>query len=169
MDLGGTHALAGIHLYTGISPTTAVSGFKLQFRRDGQWVDIPSAVVTNNHAAALALPFDDTVAVTTDRLRLWITATPDGYARIKELVVWPASVGSLPPLAAEHYDFFIPQPRAGRPAVQAFRDALSSQVFRDALSNQTFRDALSNQAFRDQLSAAAFRQAQSNELMRNER
>jgi len=38
--------------------------------------------------------------VTTDRLRLWITATPDGYARVKELVVWPASVRQLPPLAA---------------------------------------------------------------------
>ena len=99
VDLGGTHALAGIHLYTGISPTTAVTGFKLHFRRDGQWVDIPSAVVTNNHAAALSLAFDDTVAVTTDRLRLWITATPDGYARIKEFVVWPASVRQLPPLA----------------------------------------------------------------------
>lgn len=98
IQLGETSPLLGLHVHTGLNAATAVRGFTVQFLRDGQWVDIPSATVAGNQATALALAFDDTVAVRTDRLRLWITATPDGYARIKEVVVWPAAVRSLPPL-----------------------------------------------------------------------
>lgn len=98
IELGETASLLGLHVHTGINAATAVRGFKVQFQRDGQWIDIPSATVANNQATALALAFDDTVAVRTDRLRLWITATPDGYARLKEVVVWSASVRTLPPL-----------------------------------------------------------------------
>ena len=82
-DLDAMHALAGVHLYTGVGTVGAVRDLKVQFWRAGQWVDIPSATVANNQANGLALAFDDTVAVRTDRLRIWITATPDGYARIK--------------------------------------------------------------------------------------
>ncbi|MBI5692082.1 MAG: discoidin domain-containing protein [Verrucomicrobia bacterium] len=99
IQLAETTALLGLHVHTGLNPATAVRGFTVQFWRDGQWIDIPSATVADNQATALALAFDDTVAVRTDRLRLWITATPDGYARIKEVVVWPAALRSLPPLA----------------------------------------------------------------------
>jgi hypothetical protein len=38
------------------------------------------------------------VTVETDQLRLWITASHQDVARIKEIVVWPAEVGDLPPL-----------------------------------------------------------------------
>ena len=104
VELGETASLFGVHVHTGLNAATAVRGLTVQFQRAGQWVDIPSATVANNQTTALALAFDDTVAVRTDRLRLWITATPDGYARITEVIVWPASVRTLPPLppAAAH-------------------------------------------------------------------
>jgi hypothetical protein len=99
LDLGATHTLAGLHLYTGLGTGSALRDFKVQFWSAGQWIDIPSATVAGNKSTALSLAFDDTVTVKTDRLRLWITATPDGYARIKEVLIWPASGRTLPPLA----------------------------------------------------------------------
>ena len=101
LDLGGTHKLAGIHLYSGYQNTNAIHKFVVQFRRDGQWRDIPSATFENNRATALAIPFDDTVDVTTDKLRLWITGSHQDAARVLEVIVWPATVGTLPPLAAK--------------------------------------------------------------------
>jgi len=101
LDLGGTHKLAGIHLYSGHQNTNALRDFVVQFWRAGEWRNIPSATFENNRATALAIPFDDTVDVTTDKLRLWITPTNQDTARVLELVVWPASVGTIPPLAAK--------------------------------------------------------------------
>jgi hypothetical protein len=99
LDLGSTQTLAGLHLHTGLGTGSAIRSFTVQFWSNSQWRDIPSASVADNKSTALALAFDDTVVVRTDRLRLWITATPDGYARVKEVQVWPASVRTLPPLA----------------------------------------------------------------------
>jgi DUF1680 family protein len=99
LELGSTQKLAGIHLYSGYQNTSPIQDFVVQFWHDSRWHNIPSATVTGNRAAALAIPFDDTVDVTTDKLRLWITASHQGIARIAEVVVWPASAGGLPPLA----------------------------------------------------------------------
>lgn len=99
LDLDGVHKLAGIHLYMGYKDNDPLNNFVVQFWRDGQWHDIPSATVENNRVAALAVPFDDAVDVTTDKLRLWITKSSGNTARVIEVVVWPASVGDLPPLA----------------------------------------------------------------------
>jgi hypothetical protein len=101
LELGGTHKLAGIHLYSGYQNTNALQNFVVQFWSAGKWRDIPSATFENNRATALAIPFDDTVDVTTDKLRLWITASHQDTARVLEVAVWPASVGNLPPLAAK--------------------------------------------------------------------
>ena len=98
LDLGGVQKLAGIHLYSGYQNTSPIIDFRVQFWRDGAWRDIPSATVANNRAAAIALPFDDTVDVTTDKLRLWVTASHQNVSRVLEIVVWPASAGGLPPL-----------------------------------------------------------------------
>ncbi|MDQ3814051.1 MAG: discoidin domain-containing protein [Armatimonadota bacterium] len=96
LDLGTMQKLSGIHLFSGYRSANVVQSFKVQFWKDGQWQEIPSAVVENNDAPALAVPFDDTVTVETDKLRLWITATHQGRARVQEVVVWPA--GGVPPL-----------------------------------------------------------------------
>jgi len=98
LDLGETRRLAGIHLFTGHGSKDVIADFKIQFLREGKWLDIPSATITGNTASALALAFDQTVAVETDKLRLWITKTHQDAARVKELVVWPHEVGDLPPL-----------------------------------------------------------------------
>ena len=100
LDLGATSRLAGVHLYSGYQNASPVQDFVFQFWRDGEWREIPSAKFAGNRATALSIPFDDTVDVTTDKLRLWITATPQDIARILEVVVWPASAGKLPPVAA---------------------------------------------------------------------
>lgn len=99
-DFAETTTLAGLHLHSGAGGAFALTDFTVQFWRDGVWVDVPSATVTGNRAAAVALTFDDTVAVTTTKLRLWITKTPDTIARVAEVALWPASVGNVPPLPA---------------------------------------------------------------------
>jgi hypothetical protein len=90
--------LAGVHLFTGYGAKDAIADFKIEFWTSGKWQEIPSAVITGNKASALAIPFDQTVTVVTDQLRIWITASHQDVARIKEIVVWPAEIGNLPPL-----------------------------------------------------------------------
>jgi hypothetical protein len=97
LDLGSVQKLAGIQVYSGYGVGNPIRSFVVQFRRDGQWHNIPAATFTNNRANALTIPFG-TVDVTTDALRLWITSTPEYIARVLEVVVWPASVGEIPPL-----------------------------------------------------------------------
>jgi hypothetical protein len=99
IDLGKIQKLAGVHLFTGYGEKDVISDFKIQFWSAGQWRDIPSADVSNNKASAIAVPFDQTVSVETDKLRLWVTASHQDAARVKELIVWPAGEGDMPPLA----------------------------------------------------------------------
>jgi hypothetical protein len=98
LDLGEKRKLAGIHLFTGFGAKDVIEAFKVQFWSRGEWVDIPSAEISNNKANALAIAFDQTVTVDTDKLRIWITASHQDAARIKEIIVWPSEVGDLPPL-----------------------------------------------------------------------
>ncbi|MBM4155424.1 MAG: hypothetical protein FJ221_10415 [Lentisphaerae bacterium] len=98
IELGATQKLAGVHLFTGWGERDPVAAFTIQFRDGGAWRDIPSATVANNTACALAIPFDDTVPVVTDALRLRVVASHQGSARVKEIVVWPAGAGGVPPL-----------------------------------------------------------------------
>jgi hypothetical protein len=91
LELAAAQKIAGVHVYTGYQNEAAVQDFYFEFKdKQGQWQKIPSANVTDNTAMAMRLPFDDTVDVTTDALRLTVTKTPDDYARIREVVVWPA-------------------------------------------------------------------------------
>ena len=98
IDLDGTHKLAGIHLFTGLGSTAAIESLKVEFWSGGKWTPIPSAEVNANTANALAIPFDQTVTVVTDKLRLWFPFSKPGTARVKEIVIWPSEVGDLPPL-----------------------------------------------------------------------
>jgi len=98
VDLGATQRLAGVHLFSGYGNTAPLNDFELQMEHGGEWVTIPSAVVSGNQATALALPFDATMTVDTSKLRIWITASHQDIARVKELVVWPGEAGAVPPL-----------------------------------------------------------------------
>ena len=98
VDLGSTRKLAGIHLFTGYGAKDVIEAFNVEFWSNGKWTAIPSAEVRGNKANSLALAFDQTVTVETDKLRLWIPIAKVGSARVKEIVVWPSEVGDLPPL-----------------------------------------------------------------------
>ena len=98
VDLGAKHKLAGVHLFSGYGQTDPIAGFELQMDRNGEWVTIPSAVITGNKATALSLPFDATLPVETTRLRLVVKDTHQDTARVKELVIWPGEAGAVPPL-----------------------------------------------------------------------
>lgn len=93
--------LAGLHLFSGYAKQKPLRDFVVQFWRDGTWVDIPSANVKGNKLPRLAVRFDDTLAVRTDRLRLFVTGTEDGVARVGEVVVWPMSKAGVPQLLGD--------------------------------------------------------------------
>ena len=80
--------LGGLHLYSGSQGAGLVDGLTVEFQRDGQWQPIPSAVIAGNRAEHLAVAFDATVEVLTDRLRLTLTAVPGGVLRVREVQVW---------------------------------------------------------------------------------
>ena len=98
IDLGATHHLSGLHLFTGYGAGDAITAFKVQFWSAGKWIDIPSAEISNNQAVALAIPFDQTVKVETDKLRLLISASHQQVARVKDISIWPSAIGDMPPL-----------------------------------------------------------------------
>lgn len=98
LTLPSKQLLTGLHVFSGTKGQNALRDFVVQFWHDGAWVNVPSADITGNKAPELALAFDGTIPVETDRIRLWITGAPEKTARISEIRVWPASVGNVPPL-----------------------------------------------------------------------
>ncbi len=82
--------ISGVHLYNGYGTGSPIEDFYFEFEdADGQWRKIPSSAVSGNTSTSLRLPFDTTVEVDTDTLRLVVTKTHQEYARIKEIVLWP--------------------------------------------------------------------------------
>lgn len=98
IKLPRVETLIGLHLHSGYAGKQALRDFVVQFKRGNDWVDIPSANVTGNKQARLALKFDGTEEVRTDTLRLLVTGTDDKISRVAEVVVWPASAGQVPSL-----------------------------------------------------------------------
>ncbi|MDQ8206314.1 hypothetical protein QEH52_02260 [Coraliomargarita sp. SDUM461003] len=92
--------LGGVHLFSGFRTGDAISGFNFQYRVGEAWHRIPSAQIEGNHATALRVPFDDTVEIVTTGLRLNVTDSKQGIARVKELKVWPYRSEGIPALAA---------------------------------------------------------------------
>ena len=132
LELPRIETLAGLHVYSGFEGARALRSFGVQFWRDNAWHPVPSAQVTGNAAPALALKFDDTVVVSTQRLRLWITETPDGTARVAEIVVWPASASGVPPVSPAGVEItttanLIGQPAAAPGTLAGFAKPLSLQ------------------------------------------
>lgn len=98
ITLPSVQKLGGIHLHSGFGKIDAVEDFSVEFWKDGKWVEIPSATVSGNKATAVSVPFDQTVDVITDRIRILVAKSPKGAARIKEVVIWPFS-SSMPPIS----------------------------------------------------------------------
>ncbi len=98
VTLSSVQELTGLHVVSGYMGKNILRDFVVQFWRDGAWVNVPSADVSGNKAPELVLAFDGTIPVVTDRVRLWITDPADRPATVREIRVWPASVGNVPPL-----------------------------------------------------------------------
>ena len=67
---------------------TPVADFHFMYEKDGKWVDAPGAQVEGNEAQIVGLKFP---AFTAKRVRLAITQTPDGRARIWETELYSVS------------------------------------------------------------------------------
>lgn len=93
-------SVGGLHLYSGFGNKDPLEDFSVCYWSQSEWKEIPSAVVSGNTSVALRLPFDQTVEVKTDRLRIVITKSPKATARIKEIILWSAD-GDVPPLNAK--------------------------------------------------------------------
>ncbi|HKK17466.1 MAG TPA: hypothetical protein VJ952_02195, partial [Opitutales bacterium] len=99
LGLAEKQELVGVHLFTGYGDSDPVQSFRMEFLDEsGEWVAIPSARVSKTPLTALRLPFDTTIDVVTDTLRIGILSTPDNLARIKEVRIWGAGSGGVPEL-----------------------------------------------------------------------
>ncbi|TKG95443.1 hypothetical protein EYV94_08350 [Puteibacter caeruleilacunae] len=92
------HRIGGIHIYSGYGEGDAIEDFKVQYLKDNQWKDIPSAIFYKNKETAISKQFDDTEEITTTSIRLLITKSHERAARIKEVVVWPYMTAGIPKL-----------------------------------------------------------------------
>jgi hypothetical protein len=102
LRLAEKQRVGGIHLHSGYGDGSAIEDFYWEFKgADGQWEPIPSAAVNGNDSTTLRMPFDASVAVETDTLRMTVTKTGDDLARIKEIVVWPFSADGIPLIAKD--------------------------------------------------------------------
>ncbi|MDZ8119097.1 discoidin domain-containing protein [Pontiella agarivorans] len=99
LKLAQVQQISGVHLYSGYGNKDAITDFHFEFKNGvGEWIVVPSSVITGNRSTALSLPFDSTLDVKTDTLRLVVTKTKMDLARIKEIVLWPETGQALPPL-----------------------------------------------------------------------
>ncbi len=108
IDLGSPQKLGGAHVFTGFGQKDVVEAFSMQFWAHGSWVDIPSATVDGNQAAAVSVAFDQTVEVITDKIRFVVRKSHQNIARIKEVVLWPYSL-QLPALSTQALKIAAPQ------------------------------------------------------------
>jgi hypothetical protein len=59
--------------------------FRVQYWTGTSWADVPFGNVTNNNKVWRRFSFPD---ISTTKIRVWITATPDGWSRLTELEAW---------------------------------------------------------------------------------
>jgi hypothetical protein len=93
--------LGGLHLYFNMPNSKPAEEFQAEFKRNGQWLPIPSANVTANKFNEVALAFDATVDVFTDSIRIVLTKTKNDNFAIKEICVWPENRLGLPPFGKD--------------------------------------------------------------------
>lgn len=100
ITLPGRTRLGGVHVHSGWKTGSAIADFRIEYRTDSGWQTVPSAVVRGNHDLAVSLPFDDTLPIETDAIRLVVDHAPGDVARVREVVIWPHAAGGIPPLGA---------------------------------------------------------------------
>ena len=69
-----------------------LQGFEVQYQDGAGWVTVPGGVVTGNNKVWRRITFP---AVTTSKIRVVTTRSPDGYSRITEVEAWGAEAGGV--------------------------------------------------------------------------
>jgi F5/8 type C domain len=59
--------------------------FEVQYWNGASWVTIPNGTVTNNNKVWRSFRFPN---ISTDKIRVLVTGTPDGWSRLTELEAW---------------------------------------------------------------------------------
>jgi hypothetical protein len=98
VDLRSRMKLGGVHVHSGWKDGNALGDFHVEYRDGEKWRRIPSAEIRGNDSQAVAIPFDDTIVIETDALRLVVDHRPGDLARVRELLIWPASAEGIPRL-----------------------------------------------------------------------
>jgi hypothetical protein len=62
-----------------------ITDFQVQYWAGSAWVPVPGGTVTGNNNVWRRFTF---AALTTDRIRIYITGTADGYSRLTEVEAW---------------------------------------------------------------------------------
>jgi hypothetical protein len=90
------------HLEWPVEPTESMTfsqygltAYEVQYWNNSTWVTIPGGSVSGNNKVWLKFTF---AAITTSKIRVWATASADGYSRIVELEAWTG------PSPAPRYD-----------------------------------------------------------------
>lgn len=99
VNFAGQKTIAEIDIFTiqdgywapnALTPTSTfyqygITAFYLQTWNGSQWVTIPSSVTSGNHLVWKKFTF---APITTDKIRLVMTDSPDGYSRVAEIEAW---------------------------------------------------------------------------------
>jgi hypothetical protein len=96
--------LGGVHLHSGWKEGGAIRDFRIEYRDGAEWKTVPGAVVHGNGSQSVALPFDDTLAIETDAVRLVVDHPAGDVARVRELLVWSHTPQGIPRLAFPGHD-----------------------------------------------------------------
>jgi subtilisin family serine protease len=70
--------------------------FQVEYWNGASWIVVPGGAVTNNSNVWKQFSFSP---ITTNRIRVWVTATPDQWSRITEVEAWTPDVAPSAPSA----------------------------------------------------------------------
>lgn len=98
VNLESRARLGGAHVHSGWKDGNAIGDFRIEYRDGDGWKTVPGAVVHGNTAQSVSLPFDDTLAIETDAVRLVVDHPAGDVARVRELLVWSHSPEGIPRL-----------------------------------------------------------------------
>jgi F5/8 type C domain-containing protein len=69
--------------------TYSLTTFQAQYWNGSAWVTVPNGNITGNNRVWKQIAFSP---VTTNKIRIWITGSSDGYSRMTEVEAWGTSV-----------------------------------------------------------------------------
>lgn len=92
IDLTAKFDIYAAHIHFDMSNIMPLTNWKLQYKKDGEWFDIPGTVIENNYRARIEQRFLEHVE--TDKIRL-ITKNTELFG-IDEIQLWGSEIPKLP-------------------------------------------------------------------------